>query len=127
MAEGRSLTEALIGEDCTFTVVTKDSVGKKTYSEIDEISVSVKSPLNKHIQTALTNLKDGRYTVSYRPTFVGEFTVSIKVAGTSIMGSPFTLKISKSTEIPETKTTKTRPRNENTANRIFKIACVLLN
>ena len=78
MAEGRSLTEALVGEDCTFTVVTKDSVGQKTYSEIDEISVSVKSPLNKHIQTALTNLKDGRYTVSYRPTFVGEFTVSIK-------------------------------------------------
>ena len=96
VAEGKSLTEALVGEDCTFTVITKDSVGQKTYSEIDEISVSITSSSNKqHIETALTNLKDGRYAVSYRPTTPGEFTVAIKVAGTSIMGSPFTLTVQK--------------------------------
>ena len=43
----------------------------------------------------MTNLKDGRYSVSYRPTAPGEFTVAVKIAGTSIMGSPFTLTVQK--------------------------------
>jgi len=96
VAEGKSLTEALEGEDCTFTVITKDSVGQKTYSEIDEINVSISSPSTKqHIKTSVTNLTAGRYSVSYRPTIPGEFTVAIKIARTSIMGSPFTLNVQK--------------------------------
>ena len=53
VAEWDSLTEALVSEDCTFTVITTDSV-------------SISSPSKKqHIKTALTNLKDGRYSVSW--------------------------------------------------------------
>ena len=71
-------------------------MGHKTYSEIDEINVSISSPSTKqHIKTSVTNLTDGRYSVSYCPTIPGEFTVAIKFAGTSIMGSPFTLNVQK--------------------------------
>ena len=64
VAEGKSLTEALVG-DCTFTVTTKDSVGQTTYNVMDEISVSITSPSNrKHVESALTNLQGGRYSVS---------------------------------------------------------------
>ena len=96
VAEVKSLTEALVGEDCTFTVMTKDSVGQKTYSEIDEIKVSISSPSKKqHIKTSVTSLKDGRYSASYRPTTPGGFIVVITIAGTSIRGSPFTLNVQK--------------------------------
>ena len=92
--EGRSLTEGLVGEDCSFTVITKNSAGQRTYGEIDKVNVKITS-LSEHkdIKTVPTDLKDGGYTISYRPATPGEFTVSIKVNGNQIMGSPFKLKV----------------------------------
>ena len=94
-AEGQSLTEGLVGEDCTFTVTTKNSAGQTTYSEIDEVNVKITSlsKKQKNIIPVVTDLKNGRYSICYKPTTPGEFTVSIKVAGNSIMGSPFSLKV----------------------------------
>ena len=43
--------------------------------------------------TSVTSLKDGRYSASYRPTTPEGFIVAITIAGTSIMGSPFTLNV----------------------------------
>ena len=48
---------------------------------------------NHDIKPVIQDSKNGRYTVSYRPSTAGEFTVSVKVAGTSIMGSPFKLTV----------------------------------
>ena len=94
VAEGKSLTEGLKGADCTFTVITKNSAGQTTYSEIDEVSVKITSlAKNKETKTVVTDLKDGRYSISYRPTTPGDFTVSIEVGGNPIMGSPFKLKV----------------------------------
>ena len=41
----------------------------------------------------MTDLKDGRYSISYIPTSSGEFNLSIKLSGNSIMGSSFKLKV----------------------------------
>jgi len=43
MVDGMGLTEGAQGEDCTFTVITKDSQGNKTHSEIDRVEVYIKS------------------------------------------------------------------------------------
>ena len=93
-AEGKGLTEGLQGEDSDFTVITKNS-GGVTYSEIDTVDVEIKSVSqgNHDIKPVILDSKNGRYTVSYRPSTAGEFTVSVKVAGTSIMGSPFKLTV----------------------------------
>lgn len=95
LAEGKGLTEGLQGEDCAFTVVTKDSGGGATYSEIDKIDVEIKSASqgNHDIKPVVLDSKNGRYTISYRPSTAGEYTVSIKVAGNSIKGSPFKLTV----------------------------------
>ena len=94
-AEGKGLTESWQGEDCNFTVVTKDSEGQTTYSEIDKVDVKINSVLQEsiYIKPVIMNSKDGRYTISYRPTAAGEFTVSIKVSGSLIMGSPSKLTV----------------------------------
>ena len=47
----------------------------------------------------MTDLKDGRYSVSYAPIAPGKFIVSVAVAGSPIMGSPFTLDVKNQPEI----------------------------
>ena len=49
----------------------------------------------------MTDLKDGRYSVSYRPKTPGKFTVSVEVLGNPIMGSPFTLEVKNQPDISE--------------------------
>ncbi len=93
--EGNGLTEGMQDEDCNFKVITKDLRGQTTYSEIDKVEVEIKSVSQEidDIKPVIMDSKDGRYTISYRPTAAGEFTVSIKVTGYSIMGSPFKLTV----------------------------------
>ena len=118
VAEGRNLTESFIGDDCTFTVITKDSMGQTTHSEMDEIEVNITS-LSKQtdIKTVMTSLKDGRYLISYRPNTLGEFNVSIKVGGTPIKGSPFQLKVATRGSKPKSDESKTAGTNLSGDNR----------
>ena len=118
VAEGRNLTESFMGDNCTFTVITKDSMGQTTHSEVDEIEVNITS-LSKQtdIKTVITSLKDGRYLISYRPKSLGEFRVSIKVGGTSIMGSPFQLKVATRESKPKSHDSKPAGSNLSGGNR----------
>ena len=90
------LTDGVQGEDCTFTVITKDSQGNKTQSEIDFVEVCIQSVQTRNtIKVTITDSKDGCYKVSYKPEAVGECNVSITVSGEAIKGSPFQLKVRK--------------------------------
>ena len=95
-AEGTGLTEGTQGEDCDFTVITKDSHGSKTYSEIDEILVDITSlETGTALQVNVTDSNNGCYTVSFKPETAGDFNVSVRVADEPIKGSPFQLKVEK--------------------------------
>ncbi|XP_068724848.1 E3 ubiquitin-protein ligase TRIM71-like isoform X2 [Montipora capricornis] len=99
VARGRGLTEGRVGDVCTFTVTTKDSTGKKTYSELDEVRVAIKfesQQLNENVEP--TNSQDGRYSVSYKPTTHGECAVSISINDIAINGSPFILEVKEKLE-----------------------------
>ncbi|PFX27305.1 Tripartite motif-containing protein 45 [Stylophora pistillata] len=91
----RGLTEGVKDEDCSFTVTTKNSRGTTTYSEIDSMEVEINSvlPSNIVIKTTVRDELDGHYSVHYRPTSPGEFTVSVKVSGNLMKGSPFMLTV----------------------------------
>ena len=95
VAEGKGLIEGIVGDNCSFKIITKNSAGKITYNEIDEVNVAIISLTNRvnDVKLVTTDLKDGRYSVSYRAKTPGEFTVSVDVAGTAIMGSPFTVQV----------------------------------
>ena len=102
VAEGKNLTEGLVGADGTFTVTTKNAQGQTSYCAIDEVIAKITS-LSGHetLQTVVTDLKDGRYSVSYNPKTPGTFTVSVEVLGNPIMGSPFTLEVKNQPDISE--------------------------
>ena len=94
MVDGIGLTEGVQGEDCSFTVITKDLQGNKTHSEIDMVEVCMQSvQTRKTLKVTITDSKDGRYKVSYKPKAAGEFNVSITISGEAINGSPFQLKV----------------------------------
>lgn len=92
---GQGQTESIQGEVSYFTVTTKDSGGKTTYSEIDNVTVEITSVQQgtKNIPALVKDLKDGRYCVSYTPRAVGDFKISIKVRDDPINGSPFQLVV----------------------------------
>jgi len=93
-ADGVGLTEAMQGEGCTFTVITKDSQGNKTYSEIDRVDVRIESvKTRKTVKATITDSQDGCYKVSYKPEAAGEFNIRITVSGEAIKGSPFQLRV----------------------------------
>ena len=102
VAEGKNLTRGLVGTDGTFTVTTKNTQGQTSYSTIDGVITKINS-LSGHetLQTVVTDLKDGRYSVSYKPKTPGKFTVSVEVLGNPIMGSPFTLEVKNQPDISE--------------------------
>jgi len=94
IAQGKGLTEGTQGEDCTFTIITKDSQGQTTYSEIDKVIVDIQSLQTGRVtKPSITDSKDGCYQVKYKPEAAGEFSVSITVGGEAIKGSPFQLKL----------------------------------
>ncbi len=67
VARGTGLAEGTQGEYCTFKVITKDSQGRKTYSEIDEVKVDIHSQQTGTTLTAnVTDSRDGCYKVSYK-------------------------------------------------------------
>ena len=105
VGEGKGLMEGTVDDDCSFTVITKNSAGKTTYSEIDEVNVAIISLTNRvhDLKLVKTDLNDGRYSVSYRPTTPGKFTVSVEVAGTAIVGSPFALQVKGRKSLPKKK------------------------
>ena len=100
VVEGKNLTKGFVGEDGTFTVTTKNAQGQTSYCAIDEVSAKIiSSSGHERLEAVVTDLKDGRYSVSYAPIDPGQFTVSVEVAGSPIMGSPFTLDVKNQPEI----------------------------
>ena len=102
VAEGKNLTEGLVGTDGTFTVTTKNAQGQTSYCAIGEVIANINSLSGlETLQTVVTDLKDGHYSVSYKPKTPGKFTVSVEVAAIPIMGSPFTLEVTNQPDISE--------------------------
>ena len=94
IAQGKGLTEGLEGEDCTFSIITKDLQVQTTYSAIDKVMVDIRSLKTGRItKPSITDLKNGHYEVKYKPEATGDFSVSITVGGEAITGSPFQLKV----------------------------------
>ena len=94
IAQGKGLTEGLKGEDCTFSIITKDLQVQTTYSKIDKVTVDVRSLKTGRItKPSITDLKNGHYEVKYKPETTGDFSVSITVGGEAITGSAFQLKV----------------------------------
>lgn len=95
IAEGKQMTQLLTGtgERIEFTIQTKDSDQKPSYSENDRVSVRIQSTKGTVIPTRIDDRKDGSYLVSYTPLKPGVYQIDARVRGEPIKGSPFTVHV----------------------------------
>ncbi|XP_022809254.1 tripartite motif-containing protein 2-like [Stylophora pistillata] len=90
--EGNGLKEAEQGAEANFTITTRDSEGKQIYSEQEHVIVTIRSP-RWGIKAETIDLKDGNYSVGYKPKCAGRHDVTIEIEGWPLTGSPWRVKV----------------------------------
>ncbi|OWF45693.1 Filamin-A [Mizuhopecten yessoensis] len=89
-AYGSGLCHGVVNEPAEFTIVTKDAGA-------GGLSLAIEGPSKTEIKCQDNG--NGTCTVSYIPTAPGEYNITCKFADQHISGSPFTAKITPSTEV----------------------------
>ena len=79
--------------ETSFTIITRDSNGIQCYNGDDHIQVDIESPTGSKLTTKITDSKDGKYTVTYRPECVGQYRVGIEINGQPLTGSPWSAQV----------------------------------
>ena len=94
-AEAERMTQQLTGtgERIEFTIYTKDSDCKPSYSENDRVTVRIQSRQGTAIPTRIEDKKDGSYVVCYTPLKTGVYQIDVRVRGEPIKANPFTVHV----------------------------------
>ena len=79
--------------ETSFTIVTRDSNEIQCYNGDDHIKVDIESPTGSKSATEITDSKDGKYKVTYRPECVGQYRVGIEINGQPLTGSPWSAQV----------------------------------
>ncbi|XP_078358250.1 E3 ubiquitin-protein ligase TRIM71-like [Oculina patagonica] len=90
------LTEAKVGNEICFTIVTRDQKGEGFYCADNKVIVSVYSPTGKQLQREIEDSKDGRYKVTYTPQICGQHIIVVGINGEPLAGSPWTVEVTSS-------------------------------
>ena len=93
IAEGHWDKDTEEKTETSFTITTRDSNGVQCYNEDDHIKVDIESPTGSKSTTEITDNKDGKYTVTYRPECVGQYRVGIEINGQPLTGSPWSVQV----------------------------------
>ena len=91
-AEGSGLKEAEQGAEAYFTITTRDSEGKQFYSKQERVTVTIRSRTWRE-KVKTMDLKDGNYTVCYKPMSAGRHDVTIVINGWPLTGSPWRVNV----------------------------------
>ncbi|RMX58800.1 hypothetical protein pdam_00021877 [Pocillopora damicornis] len=91
-AKGNGLKEAEQGAEANFTITTRDSEGKPFYSKQEHVTVTIRSRTGKE-EVKTIDLKDGNYTVYYKPKSAGRHDVTIVINGWPLTGSPWRVNV----------------------------------
>ena len=94
-AEGKGLSEAIVGLESNFLFTTRNAEGEHCYNECDCVTVEIKNQQGHDCATEVhvKDEKDGSYKVRYFLKDTEECQVSVKVNKEHIHGSPFPVKL----------------------------------
>jgi len=90
-AEGKGISEAIVGLEGEFEVTTRNSKEEKCHDEFDGITVEIRNRQGNDCATKvqIQDNKDGTYKINYFAKETGTCQVSVKVNGEHVRGSPF--------------------------------------
>ena len=94
-AEGKGISEAIIGLEAQFVLTTRNAEGEKCYEERDCVTVEIRNRQGHDCATKarVQDNKDGTYKISYIAKETGECDASVKVNEENVRGSPFTVQL----------------------------------
>ena len=94
-AEGKGITEAVVGIEAQILLTTRNVEGEQHYEERDCVTMQIRNRQG-HDWTAIPRVQDnknGTYNISYFAKETGKCDVSVKVNGEHVHGSPFTVEV----------------------------------
>ena len=94
-AEGKGITEAVVGIEAHFVLTTRNVEGEQHYEERDRVTMQIRNRQG-HDCAAIPRVQDnknGTYNISYFAKETGRCDASVKVNGEHVHGSPFTVEV----------------------------------
>lgn len=86
-AQGDGLHMATVRRAATFTIIACDEQGEKIGHGGDTFFVAIRGA--SRVRARVTDNEDGTYTVEYKPSVSGLYSISVSVFGLPLSGSPF--------------------------------------
>ena len=93
--DGEGLNNAIVGREAQFLLMTRNAKRKQCYNKSDRIAVEI---ADERGQESVTEVKikdsqDGNFKISYFTRNDGKCSLSVKVNGENVPGSPFPLRV----------------------------------
>ena len=91
LAEGEGLHTAMARKLTTFKVYARNAVGDDMQTGGDSFSVSMRGA--SFVKPTVHDHEDGSYSIKYRASTSGSYSISISLHGVPLPGSPFALQV----------------------------------
>uniref|UniRef100_A0A9J7X6E2 RING-type E3 ubiquitin transferase n=1 Tax=Cyprinus carpio carpio TaxID=630221 RepID=A0A9J7X6E2_CYPCA len=101
VATGEGLRHAVVGQNTTVTVTTKDKDGELVKTGNAALRAQISGADGTVTVTDITDNKNGTYEIGYTLRSEGEFSFSILLYGQPVRGSPFRLRAVKPCDAPQ--------------------------
>ena len=94
-AEGKGITEAVVGIESQILLTTRNVEGEQHYEERDCVTMQIRNRQGHDCATKerVQDNKNGTYKISYFAKETGKCDASVKVNGEHVYGSPFTVEV----------------------------------
>ena len=94
-AEGKGITEAVVGIEAQILLTTRNVEGEQQYEERDCVTMQIRNRQGYDCAAIqqVQNNKNGTYNISYFAKETGKCDASVKVNGEHVHGSPFTVEV----------------------------------
>ena len=95
IAEGKGLTEAIVGIQANFVLTTRNAEGQQCYEKRDRVTTEIKNHEGHDCATEVRvqDKKDGSYNISYFAKESGRCEAVVKVNEEQVRGSPFLVQV----------------------------------
>ncbi|XP_073674344.1 tripartite motif-containing protein 3 [Garra rufa] len=101
VATGEGLRHAVVGQNTTVTVTTKDKEGELVKTGNAALRAQISGPDGTVTEPDVTDNKNGTYEIGYTLRSEGEFSFSVLLYGQPVRGSPFRLRAIKLCDAPQ--------------------------
>lgn len=93
IARGAGIQFGFVGETTKFLVFLLDQNGNTLPASKNDVTIDITTHDGRKVDVDMTERIDGTCDVSYRPWSPGPLTITIRVRGEEIRGSPFHVKV----------------------------------